>query len=301
MKKALIGIGAIAVLIGTPAFAADLDFKAPPPAIYDWTGFYIGANVGWESADTDGYTNSTCNNFGVCVPGVGIPVGLSDNTPTSQTMRGWLGGAQFGYNYQFRRVVVGFEVSGSWAGVSSQSTGSFTGPIAVNQIPLGCSQLVEVNTAFVNVATVSCNVKQDWNAQALTKLGYAFGDGRFLPYITGGIALTHINVSTTNSVAFGTTEFAQDSFGANRVMYGGSLGAGAQYALGHGFSVGVEYLYTFYPSEDLSNIGRCSITGPNVALCGVLGAGGPLSHTVHESNDLATNTVRVMLNYKFGE
>ena len=54
MKKILVGaIGAVALSLSAPANAADLAArpytKAPPPVvapIYDWTGFYIGANGG---------------------------------------------------------------------------------------------------------------------------------------------------------------------------------------------------------------------------------------------------------------
>src|SRR5947199_10215773 len=55
MKKILVGaISAVALSMSVPASAADLAArpytKAPPPMvapIYDWTGFYIGANGGW--------------------------------------------------------------------------------------------------------------------------------------------------------------------------------------------------------------------------------------------------------------
>ena len=55
MKKFLLGtVGLIALGMAAPATAADLAArpytKAPPPIvapIYDWTGFYIGANGGW--------------------------------------------------------------------------------------------------------------------------------------------------------------------------------------------------------------------------------------------------------------
>jgi outer membrane immunogenic protein len=54
MKKILVGaIGAVALSMSTPASAADMAArpytKAPPMVapIYDWTGFYIGANGGW--------------------------------------------------------------------------------------------------------------------------------------------------------------------------------------------------------------------------------------------------------------
>ncbi|MDB5610473.1 MAG: outer-rane protein, partial [Bradyrhizobium sp.] len=56
MKKFLVGTaGLIALGVAAPASAADLApyTKAPPPmvaAIYDWSGFYIGANGGWGSS-----------------------------------------------------------------------------------------------------------------------------------------------------------------------------------------------------------------------------------------------------------
>ena len=50
MKKFLLAtVGSVALLgMAVPALAADMAVKAPPPAplpvIYDWSGFYIGAN-----------------------------------------------------------------------------------------------------------------------------------------------------------------------------------------------------------------------------------------------------------------
>jgi outer membrane immunogenic protein len=41
MKKILIATAALATLIGTPALAADIALKAPPPApvpVWSWTG-----------------------------------------------------------------------------------------------------------------------------------------------------------------------------------------------------------------------------------------------------------------------
>src|SRR3989440_13040163 len=55
MKKLVIAIAAIAAF-SAPAAAADLAArpytKAPPmiAALYDWSGFYVGANGGWGSS-----------------------------------------------------------------------------------------------------------------------------------------------------------------------------------------------------------------------------------------------------------
>ena len=50
MSKILLGVvGAISIAAGSAALAADMHvkaLKAPPPAVFNWTGFYIGANAG---------------------------------------------------------------------------------------------------------------------------------------------------------------------------------------------------------------------------------------------------------------
>jgi len=63
---------AVAGLIGTPAFAADMAVKAPPPApapVYSWNGWYAGFNVGgiWGGDPIDLSTT----NQQVCIAGCG--------------------------------------------------------------------------------------------------------------------------------------------------------------------------------------------------------------------------------------
>ena len=54
MKRIVIGMTAAMSLFATGALAADMAarpyVKAPPPivAVYNWTGFYIGGNVGYS-------------------------------------------------------------------------------------------------------------------------------------------------------------------------------------------------------------------------------------------------------------
>ena len=58
MKKFLLGtVGLVALGVASPALAADLAArpytKAPPVMVdpmYNWSGFYIGANGGWGSS-----------------------------------------------------------------------------------------------------------------------------------------------------------------------------------------------------------------------------------------------------------
>src|SRR3982074_3120780 len=105
MKKFLLGAVALVALgLAAPASAADLAArpysKAPPPmiaAIYDWSGFYIGANGGWGSSH-DSRTNVTRTTF----------LGRYDAT-------GGAAGGQLGYRWQTGAWVFGLEAQGDWA------------------------------------------------------------------------------------------------------------------------------------------------------------------------------------------
>jgi len=120
MKKFLLGTVAL-VALAAPASAADMAArpytKAPPPmiaAIYDWSGFYIGANGGWGSS-------RNCWNL---QPGglVAGPEGCHDAT-------GGVAGGQIGYRWQAGTWVFGLEAQGDWADLkgSNQSL-LFPGP-----------------------------------------------------------------------------------------------------------------------------------------------------------------------------
>ena len=55
MKKLLVGVLGV-VSMATSASAADLPLKGPPMAVspaYNWSGFYIGANVGYSFGSLD--------------------------------------------------------------------------------------------------------------------------------------------------------------------------------------------------------------------------------------------------------
>ena len=93
MDKLVIGVAVIAALIGTPALAADMAVKAPPPPpapVYSWTGCYLGANVGYGWAPTKWSDPTTGLEF------------------ASHTADGVVGGGQIGCDYQFDpRWVIG--------------------------------------------------------------------------------------------------------------------------------------------------------------------------------------------------
>src|ERR1700734_4275873 len=115
MKRLLIGISAAASLIATRALAADLPArtytKAPvyvDPG-YNWSGFYIGGNVGysWGRASTDGTQTGTQSVSeliafsGDLRPGFPVVTPLATTPVTGRAnVNGVVGGGQAGYNWQ---------------------------------------------------------------------------------------------------------------------------------------------------------------------------------------------------------
>jgi outer membrane immunogenic protein len=105
MKK-LLGAIAISALFAAPALAADLPARmpvkaAPAPivAVYNWTGFYIGAHGGYGWGEKQ-WTETT-----LAAP---RPEGSFD-------VNGPLAGGQIGFNFQTGMWVFGVEAQASWA------------------------------------------------------------------------------------------------------------------------------------------------------------------------------------------
>ena len=118
MKKFLLGtVGLLALGMAAPATAADLAArpytKAPPPMvapIYDWTGFYIGANGGWGQS-------RNCLDF---VERLALT--FADGC---RERSGGLVGGQIGYRWQASQWVFGLEAQGDWADLSNQRVSLF--------------------------------------------------------------------------------------------------------------------------------------------------------------------------------
>ena len=91
-----------AATFGAPATAADLALKSPAArAVYSWTGFYVGAHVGYGDGTLGPGTNP------ILEQGVFFP----------PTITGGIGGFQVGYNKEFaNRFVLGVEADATFTG-----------------------------------------------------------------------------------------------------------------------------------------------------------------------------------------
>ena len=123
MKKFLLGLAGV-IALAAPASAADMAAapysKAPAmiAALYDWSGFYVGANGGWGSSRKCWDVTTT--------PGVFIAnEGCHDAT-------GGVAGGQIGYRWQTGTFVFGVEGQGDWADLSGRNI-SLAAPAVTNR------------------------------------------------------------------------------------------------------------------------------------------------------------------------
>jgi outer membrane immunogenic protein len=170
MKRTLIAGAAFASLFAvTSAYAADLPAYSKAPAVaavYDWTGYYIGTNVGYSfgTASTNGTRTSTA------APTL-LP--LTD----SSTIKGIIGGGQLGYNWQRGSWVYGLEADLQFS--NEHATGSVCTAV-------GCPAGSFVFTR---------DYKLDWFGTARGRIGYLPAE-RILLYATGGLAYGNFSGSS---------------------------------------------------------------------------------------------------------
>ena len=190
MKKFLLGTVAL-IAFAAPAAAADLAArpytKAPPPIalVYDWSGFYIGANGGWGSS-------RKCWDFVTPAGAFLANEGCHDAT-------GGTAGGQIGYRWQASSWVFGLEAQGNWAdfqgrnaslaflGVDNESRvdafGLFTGQVgyAANNVlfylkggAAVTSDRFRTFAAGTNILTSSTGDDTRWGAVVGVGLEYGF-------------------------------------------------------------------------------------------------------------------------------
>jgi outer membrane immunogenic protein len=285
MQRIFTGIVAVASLLTTSAFAADLAprpyTKAPPPivVVYDWNGFYIGGNAGysWGRARTDGNETGTQSVSvftafnGVILPGFPVVTPLGTVPLTGRAnVNGFVGGGQAGYNWQ----------RGTWLfGLEGDIQGSDE---------RGTADVCAVAGCAIGTGLFTANYKLDWFGTARGRVGFLPTD-RVLLYATGGLAYGEVSATAPLIPSL--------SWGSTRA--GWTLGVGGEAAIDQHWSVKLEYLYM-----DLGNVGSGTTTATNV----VTQLGVPIrfntvtttTFTSAFSSRFTDNILRVGLNYRFG-
>jgi outer membrane immunogenic protein len=273
MKRFLVAILA-AAFGATSALAADLPAriytKAPvlvDPG-YNWSGFYIGGNVGYSwgrSSDTSNLTNGANT--------------VLFTSAGSSNLDGFVGGGQAGYNWQMQSWVWGLEADIQGTGErGSRDVSCPTGLCRPSTILPGFrATVILVPGAAV---PLSLDQKIDWYGTVRGRAGILVTP-RVLLYATGGLAYGEVNSSETLGTAFSNTDM--------RVGY--TVGAGIEGAIGGNWTAKLEYLYV--------DLGRTS--GSFASAIPALGAGTVASGTLTSSYNsrITDNLLRVGVNYKF--
>lgn len=223
-----IGIGIAAAAAATAmtlsAQAADLRrvYKAPPPvAVYNWTGCYIGGQLGAQSAHWTGTLRYPGDAFGHAA------------VTASRDFDGdgaFIYGGQIGCNWQPNGGVFVLGVEGDVIGVSRSDTGG------------------EVFRFAAPFATDHFNTTDRVGTQASLRLKGGVAFDRLLFYVAGGV--TWANLSATHN-------FFRDGdglllFERSTSRSGWNIGAGVDFAFASGWTLGLEYRYTDYGSIDFA-------------------------------------------------
>jgi outer membrane immunogenic protein len=214
--------------------AADMAVKAPiapPVVIYSWTGFYVGANVGYAWGNADTFFNP--------LPTAAIFVNLAPQT-LSVDPRGVLGGVQAGYNWQSGGFVVGVEADIQGADIKGDA---FRNPIIQNN-----------GTPFPGAGFLSAHQRINWFGTVRARAGFTATD-RLLLYVTGGLAYGDVDFAAQTDFRPVGTEQYPAAFTKTKV--GWTVGAGAEWAFAQNWSAKVEYLYM-----DLGNESTIAIPIP---------------------------------------
>ncbi|MET0372153.1 MAG: outer membrane beta-barrel protein [Sphingobium sp.] len=246
--KYLAPIGvAMAFALSTPAFAQASDGV-------DWTGPYIGGQIGytWQKNDGNEHLRFDTNSDG----NFGDQPKLASGAPAFS--RGTCGGAarsedplagcnddkdavtwlgHVGYDMQFGSVVAGVVAEAGKAYISDSVSEYSTTP-----------------------ASYIMTRRIDWNGNLRARLGYTTKSG-IMPYITGGLAYAKVKNS-----------FAQDgnainSFTPNKSKedaWGWTAGGGVEAKVADNFSIGVLYKWTRYNVKDYRVVAGPNATNPSL-------------------------------------
>lgn len=193
----------------------------------DWSGFYVGGNVG-EAINSSNDQTILSSDGGVA----SADYVSAFNVMGNQTLdfNNFIAGVQSGYNYQIDHWVMGFEVMYDPA---TQASGSQTASVPTSN-----------PNAYTGsgTTTITQTIYQNWNFTVGPRLGYAIH--HFLFYVMGGYALSSINYTSQVNWGSGTVNLYNDNTTLRKALSGWAAGAGVEWQfIPKHWSVNATYLY----------------------------------------------------------
>lgn len=282
--RALLLAGSLALAAGLTAPLANAGDFPKPPSPFDWSGFYIGGNVGaaWSNYDIGshdakvdvghqlflfegpGPLASDVQTQGAVMMGFGPDLFFENGGGGGGTDLSLTGGGQVGYQFVWNHFVFGVE--GGFNGVGSSSDMPKSQGVGEVFFDGGGAPREPIN-GFVDSAETTETSRREadtrWAGSAVGRLGYATGP--FLFYGLGGVSFAGVTVhaqDTARSDFFGGGDVGNqvgrflgsrtDQFQGSddNVLVGYTAGGGAEYALTQICSVGVEYRHNGFGSHE---------------------------------------------------
>jgi outer membrane immunogenic protein len=235
MKKATL-ILAVLCAVGALVYAGPEQYSGKEmkqvaaeaaPSCPNWTGFYVGGFGGYKYGNID--PNLTLN--GDWLPDFADDVrAIESRADNDLSTSGFELGGLLGYNYQWHNWVFGGEAAGGYLWLrNSNVTGHFIVP------------------EFGDEYHVSTSFKTHYVATIGPRVGYAFC--RWLPYVTGGLALGDLDFAQ-EITQHGLGVPFREGGSKSETNAGWFVGGGLQYAITNHWSARVQYQYI-----DLGEIG----------------------------------------------
>jgi outer membrane immunogenic protein len=218
------------------ASAADLAArpytKAPVYAapIYDWSGFYIGAHVGYAwGTEHDNLSQ--------------IIGALADN----YDVNGVIGGGHAGYNWQMGQALFGIEADVDGSGVR------------------GSQPFDYFSSTRVYESRGTLSMKSDWQSSVRARLGFVQNDWMF--YVAGGVAfanasatldIARLNVTACEGVCIFSNALSSDS----HVLTGWTVGGGVEHIFAPHWIGRVDVRYTDFGSQTFNFVSNDRLPVP---------------------------------------
>ena len=145
------------------------------------------------------------------------------NITNDYNMSGAIAGVEYGCNYQSGSWVFGTESDFSWTNLRG-----------------GANNIAPFNTTSISYT------REHWLSTTRVRAGF-LADPRLLIYATGGLATARVE-AFVDATASGSGIAAE-----SRTRWGWTAGAGAEYALGNGWSAKMDYLYVRLNNKEYFN------------------------------------------------
>ena len=278
MKKTLLLTAAMVSMAGA-ALAADLPSRKaepmlPPPPPPMWNGFYAGLNAGYNFGTN---TNSYSQNWGF-PDAAGIvwadPIAMDGVASNNQS--GFMGGAQFGYNYQWsNNILLGVETD--IQGTNTRGAGRTAGAVIDPVDGVGIVGSSQIQGGVDYLGTVRGRIGYLWNPTLLV-------------YGTGGFAYggAYANVgqvagNTENQLWLGGGQRSQ-------LLTGWTAGGGVEWMFMPNWSLKAEALYW--------DLGRMNVETAAISPALAAATGGGVAWG-RSSVNYSGITARAGINYHF--